>query len=154
MPNKSSYGLTIRDYDKELTRTQVDVIELTSGNFAAWNTALDNLQAGILGIVIGEGASDRRTAETRFLGNSLPTDKFAQRETKWIVRYEDDVTHQLYRNEIGTADLALLSGNDEFITVFPVGALATFKTAWEAAVLSPNGNSVTVISLQAAGKRL
>lgn len=150
----SSYNLTVRDYDKELARTRVAVTPLTSGNFTAWNTALDNLQTGIIGIIIGEAAAEVRTAAQNTLSAALPTDPFAQRETKWIVRSEDTVTHEVFRNEIPTADLSLLSGNDEFITAFPVGPLATFKTAWEAAVVSPDGNPVTLISLQAAGKRL
>jgi len=150
----SSYSLSVRDYDKELARTRVAVVPLSATNFTAWNTLLDNLQTGISGIIIGEPASEVRTAAQNTLSAALPTDPFAQRETKWIVRSEDNTTHEIFRNEIPCSDLSLLSGNDEFITSFPVGPLATFKTAWEAAVLSPDGNDVTLISLQAAGKRL
>ena len=150
----SEYSLTVRDYDSELARTRVHVTQLASGNFTAWNSALDALQTGISGIILGVAASEVRTAASSRLDASLPSDKFAQRETKWIVRSEDSVTHEIIRNEIPTADLGLLSGNSEFITTFPVGPLADFKTAWEAAVVSPDGNPVSLVSLQAAGKRL
>jgi len=150
----SQYSLAFRDYDKEVSRVRMSVIQLASGNFTAWTAALDALQTGIAGISIGVAASEVRTASAANLDQSIPTDPFAQRETKWIVRYEDTVTHEIYRNEIPCADLALLSGNSEFITAFPVGALQTFKDAWEAGVLSPDGNAVTVVSLQAVGKRL
>jgi hypothetical protein len=150
----SSYSLSVRDYDKELARTRVAVVPLDATNYTAWNTLLDNLQTGIAGIIIGEPASEVRTASQNTLSAALPTDQFAQRETKWIVRSEDNTTHEIFRNEIPCANLSLLSGNDEFITVFPAGPLQDFQTFWEAAVMSPDGNDVTLISLQAAGKRL
>jgi hypothetical protein len=150
----SQYELSVLDYSNEKSRVRVAVETLTAGNFTAANVLMDNLQTGIAGIILGTLNRERRVSADTLLGSTPPTVKDAQRETKWLVRQEDTVTHKISRNELPTADVELLSSNSDFITAFPTGPLATFKAAWEAAVLSPEGNPVTVISLELVGKRL
>lgn len=150
----SSYSVSILDYSNEKSSTRVAVEDIDGTNFAATVTAVQALRNAIGGITLGTVSSDDLTALSTFISRTPPTDKAAQRESKWLVRYEDDVTHKIYRNEIPTADQALLSGNSDLITSFPVGVLGTFKSAFEAIVRSPANNSVTVLSLQFVGKRL
>jgi hypothetical protein len=150
------YSLSILDNSNEDPASSVrfTVIDLATGNFTAWNAALDALQTAINGITLGTLATERRVADDKFLSRVRPSSKEAQREKKWLVRYEDTVTHKIYRNEIPTADLSLLTSGSDTIASFPVGPLADFKTAFEAAVLSPAKNTVTLLTLEYVGKRL
>lgn len=152
----SMYSLSILDNSVEdpPSSVRMRVIDLASGNFTAWNTALDNLQTAINGITLGTLATERRIADDKFLSRVRPASVEAQREKKWLVRYEDTISHKIYRNEIPTADLSLLTTGSDTISSFPVGPLATFKTAFEAAVISPTGSPVTLLSLEYVGKRL
>src|SRR5574340_867609 len=135
----SQLHMSILDNSGELSTARLRVIDLTGANFTAWNTALDNLALGIVGITLGTIATERRIANDMFLSRTRPVSKAAQRESKFLVRYEDTVTHKVYRNEIPCADTSLLPDGSDTIVSFPLGALATFKTNFEAAVLSPDG---------------
>lgn len=141
-------------FEDRPSRTRVRVIELTSGNFATWVSDMADLGSAIDGIINGVRSTEKRIADEIFLSRTRPSSTEAQREKKWLVVYEDDTTHKLYRNEIACADLTLLTSGSDKITAFPTGPLADFKTAWEAYVLSPDGNTVTLSYLEYVGKRL
>ena len=153
MPN-STFSLSIRDYAGEISRFRVHITTLTAANFAATITALDTLSTAVQGVIIGVRARQITTADDSSLSNGLPSSPLAQRENKWLARSEDNVTHVIGRNEIPTADLTLLTNNSEIITDFTPAALAALKSAWEAVVVSEDGNNVTLRSLQYVGKRL
>lgn len=150
----SSGSVSFLDYSNERSATKFRIDQVTAGNYTAQATAVSNLQTAMGGITLGNIASRILTAEETFISRTPATDKAAQRESKWLVRSEDTVTHEIVRHEIPTADQSLLSGNSDLITVFPTGVLADFKTAWEAVVVSKAGNAVTLISLEFVGKRL
>lgn len=150
----SEYSLTLRDYDGELSRTRVNTALITAGNIVAQQAAMTALQTAIGGITLGVPASENRVLSAPSLSSAFAASPVAQRESKWLVRSEDNVTHKIFRNEIPTADLTLLTNNSEYVTDFTPAALAAFKTAWEALVVSEDGNACTLRSLQAVGKRL
>jgi len=150
----SQQVISFIDYSNEKSRSKFNVILLTAANYVAWSAALTALYTAIQGITIGTLNSDRRIATQIDFSPVPPADVQAQREKKWLVRYSDNVTGNIYRNEIPTADLTLLSNNSDVISAFPAGVLGDFKTAFEAAVVSPDGNAVTLISLEYVGKRL
>jgi len=150
----SQYTASFRDYDGEPSSFRVNSALLTSGNIVAQTAAASALLTALAGITIGIIAKNQLIAYNTTLSSVLPTNPIAQRESKWLVLSQDNVTHKLFRNEIPTADLTLLTNHSEFITDFTPAALAAFKTAWEAFVLSEDGNACTLISLQAVGKRL
>ncbi|SRR6266567_2205148 len=150
----SRYSLTIRDYDKELSTFRVNSALLTAANIVAQEGFATALKSAVQGITLGIVQKDTLTAKETVYSNLPPSDPVAQRESKWLVRSEDNSTHVISRNEIPTADLTNLTGNQEYITDFSAGVLAAFKSAWEAFVVSEDGNPVTLISLQAVGKRL
>lgn len=150
----SSGSVSMLDYSNEKSNVKFRIDQVTAGNYTAQATAVSDLQVAIGGITLGTIASRILTAEETFISRTPPSDKAAQRESKWLVRSEDAVTHEILRHEIPTADASLLSSNSDLITVFPTGVLANFKTAWEAVVVSKAGNAVTLLSLEFVGKRL
>jgi len=150
----SQQSISFLDYSNERSNSRFNVILLTAANYVAWSAALTALYTAIQGITLGTLDKDRRIATVIEYSPVPPADVNAQRERKWLVRYTDNVTGVLYRNELPTADLSLLSGNSDMITVFPAGVLLDFKNAFQAAVVSPDGNAVTLVSLEHVGKRL
>src|SRR5258708_4883622 len=95
----SHYSLSIRDYDKELSTFRVNSTLLTAANIVAqegFATALKSAVQGITRIV----QKDTITAKETVYSNLLPSNPVAQRESKWLVRSEDNVTHLISRNEI------------------------------------------------------
>lgn len=150
----SSGSVSFLDYSNERSTVKFRIDQVIAGNYTAQATAVSNLQTALGGITLGNIASRILTAEETFISRTPPTNSFAQRESKWLVRSEDTVTHEIIRHEIPTADQNLLTSQSDLITVFPTGVLANFKTAWEAVVVSKAGNPVTLVSLEFVGKRL
>jgi len=150
----SEYTISILDYSKESSSMRVKVPTVDSINFDDTVTAVTALRNAVGGITLGNISQDKLIAYSTFITRAPATDKAAQRESKWLARYEDNVNHKIFTNEIPTADQSLLTGNSDLITAFPVGVLATFKTAFEAAIVSPYDNAVTLLSLEFIGKRL
>lgn len=150
----SIYSLTMLDNSREKSTVRFNILDITAGNFDDTVAALSTLRTAIEGITLGVSQSDRILANDQLLSNTPPSDHGAQRENKWLAVYEDLTTHKLYRNEIPTADFDLLSTGSDKINSFPVGALGTFKTAFEAIIVSPDLNEVALQYLQYVGKRL
>lgn len=152
----SLYSLSVLDYSKEDRASSVrfNITTLNAGNYVAVGTAVGALQSAIDAVIVGNLASDRIIAVDNFITRARPASPAAQRENKWLLIYEDNTTHRLYRNELPTADLTLLTGGSDFISDLTVAPWAAFKTAFEAVVLSPAGNATTLREVQFVGKRL
>jgi len=143
----SKLNLTYLDRDNEASTVSVHATELTAANFVAQNTAADALVTAIAAVVNGVLSKDSRIAvETKFTP-SLPTDGYAQRGIKWLVRCGDTngnpVTFHLPVADISTAS-GLLSGEKMIISS---GAGAALVAAIEAYVKSNDGEDVTVVEI-------
>lgn len=150
------YSLSFLDYSKEdrASTARFHIAALTAGNIAAQLTAVAALKSAIDGITLGTLATERVLAQDNFLSRARPTDPTAQRENKWLYVYEDNTTHRLFRGEIPTANITLLDAPSDHISDITTGVFGAFKTAFEAVVLSPDGNAVTLHDIQFVGKRL
>jgi len=140
---------TIKDNSNENSRVSLNVADAIS------DADLTTLYNALGGVIIG-------TQSTFFLvteaekdqgSQALPVSKFAQRETKWLASYTDDVTGTLHRLEIPCADLDIAVGGTQLADL-ETGAGNTFKTAWDASVLSPAGNASTLNSMKHVGRNL
>lgn len=157
---------TIEDYDRESSRTAINIGPLTAANFTAKRDAIDDYKAALPGIIMGEV---RTTSITEKFSESAAavTDQQAQRETKWLVTARDvtqffDVGNtinnpgfgDLFQVEVPTADLELLSGNDDDLDL-TLTAVAAYITAFEAIAHSPTGgNETAVVSIRHVGRSL
>lgn len=149
----SQYGVTVIDASLELSTVRVPTVQITAANHDAQMTAMTALRDGIAGIILGEVASDRRVAQSNFITRVGPSTTEAQREKKFMVVYEGTTTHKIYRTEIPTADLSLLSlGSDKIFPAF-TGVVGTFVTAFEALVRQPGEAGSTVLYIEFVGKR-
>lgn len=154
----SKYELTYNDNTvngttPEKGRTAFHIVDLTAGNLVATQALLATLLTSIQAIVLGELNRERIILSDTLSSSSAANSPLAQRENKWLVTYEDATTHFLYRGELPTADLSLLSGNSEFLDL-TAGPGQAFKNAFEAVVKSRANNAVTVVSVKFVGRKV
>lgn len=148
---QNSVSFTYEDYDKENATSRFNIGGITPANIAAIRTAVNELKVSTDAIVLG---NIRRLSYNDIWTYPYATilDKNCQRESKWLVTYEDmdeffDVLNtiqnvgfgQRYTMEIPTANLALLPdvSTDELDLNEP--AVAAFVDAFEAVQHSPTG---------------
>lgn len=149
----SLYGLTYKDYNRETSRTEWQIVGITAANLAATQALLATLLTAVQGVSIGELQTERVVATETFASRAPASSNLSQRENKWLVSIEDQVTHRLAKNEIPCADLSLLASNSEFLDL-SAGAGLALKQAIEAVVKFPGTqNAVSVVSVQFVGRK-
>jgi len=152
MPSK--LNLSFVDYDDESSTASVRGATVTAGNFTAQDALFDAIVAAIDGVSIATLYKDQRILSEVETPKTLPTNAFAQRETKWLVRYTDDVDSNGDGSfEIPAADLSLLSANTPFMNL-AAGAGLALVTALEAGMVSRLGNAVTITNVVHVGRNI
>lgn len=150
----SEVVFSYRDYSKEPSNAKFRVQDMTAANFDATITLINSLSTAILGVQVENTLQTKRVvAQNNFISRAPATDKSCQREIKWLVSLEDTTLHSVSRHEIPQADPTLVSANSDFVDL-SAGAGAALKTAIEAVVKSPAGNSVVVLAVELVGKRI
>lgn len=155
----SEASFTFIDYSDEDSVHAINTVLTTAGNFAAQQTAMAAYQVAILAVTLGNLKNQAYKATITKFNASVPTDANAQRERKWLVRYQDAVTFAPYKSELPTAMLEdglgaswLLPGTD--LIDLTITEVAAFVTQFEAFARSPEGNAVEVLELVAVGRNL
>lgn len=111
------------------------------------------LNAGISGMSIG---TNQRAAVVLnhpvFTGSSAPpSNKWAQRELKFLCRYTDTVTNKDYSFTIPCADAELTVGNTDMVDL-AAGAGLTLKSRFDTHAISELGNPVVLNSVELIGR--
>lgn len=148
---KWNYGIV--DFDEEISSVGVPMVNLTAVNFAAQVALITALQAAIDDIIIGTPRQYQLIAVTDAIAGVLPTDAYAQRETKWLVKGRD-ASGFASQIEIPTAKLGItgFSGGQLSITSTLGAAL---KDALDAVWMSPrSGTAVEVESIYHVGRNI
>lgn len=159
------YTLTVMDYDGEKSPLKVHTGAVTATSIAGLLTQIGNFRNAVDGLSIGTMQKEQLAAFSTILSQDLPTSEFAQRETKWVVKYHDNQEFfdapvnaipnagylKIFDFEIGAADLSLLADNQDFLPLDGTEA-AALVTAFEAMARSPYGGTVTVDSIQQVGR--
>jgi hypothetical protein len=152
----SKVNLTVLDYGSEKSTVGFyveDIVELNFDEIVGAGGTIQTFQTALDGITIGTIARRVVNAEDTAISSTPPANAFAQRESKWLVQYSDDVSGKLYSMEVPCADLSLLVANTENMNV-GAGAGATFVSAFESAVRSVDGETVTVIGVKYVSRDL
>lgn len=143
----SKFNMTLLDRDNEAATISVHATALTAGNFTAQMALADALASAIEDVTLMVKSKDSRIAvETKFTP-TLPTDPYAQRGIKWLVRCGDTngnpVVFHIPGANISTA-LGILVGEKMDLTSTEGAALVD---AIEAYVKSNDGEAVTVTEI-------
>ena len=145
----------INDYNSERSTVTVRGVELTAANFDAQYTAFVQFYDALLGITLGLRVGSKFGNDIPIVAADTPaSDPNAQRERKWLVRYSDATAMKNYKMEIPCADLSYLDPNNREYADLTDLDVAAFVTAFEAFVRSPDGNTVTIDSIQHVGRNL
>lgn len=111
------------------------------------------LNAAIAGMSIG--TNQRASVVVNrpvFSGASTPpSNKWAQRELKFLCRYTDTVTNKDYSFTIPCADADLVVGNTDMVDL-SAGAGLTLKSRFDTHAVSELGNPVTLNSVELIGR--
>lgn len=163
----AGYGnFSFLDHDGERSTTSFYTGNITAVSLPDTLTEFGALRTAIDGIIVGTIATETLKVFETKLSNDLPADPTAQRESKWLVVYEDSLPFfddpvnaipnegykKVFTFEIPTADLSLLLPNTDKMDI-SAGAGADFKTAFEAIARSPYGGNVTVLEVRHVGRR-
>lgn len=141
------------DYDAERSTVQVNSAAVTAANHDAQVAALTSFVDAIAGITLGLKVGQGYGNFDQILdGQTKASNAFAQRESKWLVRYHD--ANQGWKLEIPCADLQFLDVNNRGYLDLDGTEGAAFKSAFEAFVLSPDGLATTVDSVQHVGRNI
>ncbi len=151
MPANPAYKaiMTVLDHSGEKSSWSVNTLaaRLSEGED---NTEWDALNTAANALLDGLGTRSNFTQT-----NTHTNAKFAatgQREQKFLVTYEDNLSLASYSFEMPCRKTSLspAAGTDEYdITASP---FAAFVTALQAYAVSPEANSITVLSIRLIGK--
>lgn len=146
--------LSYKDYGVpgEIGSVAYNTVEITDVNIVAQTAALDTLRLAMEAISLG-GVQKRQLVAWVNETKVEPTDPFAQREIKWLVRYKDTSSDKEYSLEIPCADLQFLDPENSDKALMSGTEVAAYKAAFEAVVRSPEGNATEVIELLFVGRR-
>jgi len=151
---KGRLNVRYEDYDGEVSTVRVEPAELTAVNFDAQVALAIAFMDAVAGITLGLKTGFQHMNDTKtVLGPSSDVD--AQRERKWLVQWHDGVTFKRYTTEIPCADLAQLDPNDRGnANIGDASVVDAFITAWEAFVLTPDGNTALVDEITHVGRNV
>lgn len=158
---------TFLDYDRESGSTNLQTGAVTAVSLPSLLTQIGTLRTAIAGITLGTISGESLYAFRTRLSNQPPTDPLAQRESVWIVHYEDvtaffdDPVNAIpnagfgknFTFAIPTADLSgdrLLTNSED--ADLAETSIAAFVTAFEAIARSPYGGAVNVTRIEAGGR--
>lgn len=148
---------SVRDFSDEYSAVRFSTTALAAdgSNWATIVSNIDALQLALAAIVNGHIAKRTIIVEDDKVNDTRPATPYAQRENKWIVRYQDDVTQKKYTFQIPTAELVIMSdGGDDVLDIVGVTVAATFVTWLETYALSPDGNAITVNSMSFGARNI
>lgn len=148
-------NLQFTDYSDERSSVQVNSIALTAANFDAQATASAALSVAIG--VLSIGTLTRRTyAQVALDDPAIPTNPYAQRELKWLVRYQGNTSGKKYTLEIPCANVTdnLVPNTD--IADLTSDDWSDFVTAFEAYAKAPDNitEAVTVVGAKLVGRNI
>jgi len=150
MPRNPTIGVTFSRVDRSgepsgysLHTATMESMGTESLELIAWNTAVDTVVDGL--------AVKRSAIETKKLSNESHSTA-GNREEKWLCSYSDNVNLAIYQFELPMRKSTVLPPvNTDLVDLTAVPWVA-FKTAFEAFASSPDGNPITLVSVQLMGK--
>jgi len=151
-------GFTWYDYDGEKSTMQINTVEITELTLAAQAIAIGTLRTALNDITLSV-VSRASVTDHLFDTKTVPTDPFAQRETKWVIVAQDTLGNVFKANEIPTADLSLLTLGSKYIikggvvvTIDPDNFVFDFQTAYNAVAKSKTGLDLTIVDMYQVGR--
>jgi len=153
MATQNTFQIT--DYSNEKSSFGVTSVTANAGNLAAQQTLAAALFGAVEDLTIGE-VTKQAMSLVIYDTPAIPTSPYAQREMKWLVRYQGDTSGKIFTIEIAAPDITDNVAPNTDIADLASTDWAAFVTAFEAYVTSPdNGTeSVTVLGATLVGRNI
>lgn len=152
MARNPQYGINVTMVDRSAEKASftINTADLTAVDPipAAVTTFFTQLANVCDGLVVGFNAFGSRKANNS--RNSIA----GQREDRWLITYQDDVTLALYQTELPCRKNTVVPPEGTDDVVITAAPWADFVTAYEALMRSPDGNAVTVIKITLMGRNV
>jgi len=151
----SRFAQTYVDYSNEKSTIDFRIRDMTAATIAAVLTELATLGTAIAGLSSGTLVKSQAIQDSSTFIATPPSDVNAQRERKWLVRYQDTVNFKFGQVEIPVAEVsaALLLPMSDHADLTET-AWTDFITAFETTGRSVDGNVVNVIEAILVGRNL
>jgi len=147
--------MTVTDFSDENSSFGFESSELTAGNIVAQTAAAGTLEAATEALTIGNIAKNQ-VSQILLDDPGVPSDPYAQRELKWLVRYENTTSGKKYSLEIPAPDLTdnLVAGTD--VADLTSTDWAAWVTAFEAYAKPEDNlaNAVHVLGATLVGRNI
>lgn len=157
---ESLLSYTMKDYSNESATIQFNGVEYNVVTYAQYLTDIGTFRnalfgAGETGISWGAKQQEKQTLFVDIFSAVPPTDENALRSRKWSVTYQDNVTFKKYNFDVPCAKViaAMLVGNSDKANLSHQ-SWVDFKAAFEAAVRSIEGHTVTLLYARLVGRKL
>jgi hypothetical protein len=155
----SKFARTYIDYSNEKSTIDMNIEEMTAGNFATLLTEVATLGSAIDNLSDGSLVKSNLMQDSSNFSATPPASEAAQRERKWLVRFQDTVNGRYGQLQIpvaatrgGTNNLLLLPNTDK--ADFTQTEWTAFISAVEATVRSVDGNVINVLEAFLVGRNL
>lgn len=151
----AKYIVSVKDYDNEAATASFPGTDLTAANFDAEVALMATLKTALEAITMGNTVKLTRVANVSPMEDVPASDKDAQRERKWLVRYHDSVTFEKATISLPCADLSFLDpANRGRAEMGDAAEVDAFVTAFEAYVQPPGGNVAVVDEIIHVGRNI
>lgn len=160
MPTPSNGTLNIQSrVVKERSPLRVSTYQIDAANLVAWKALWDTFVTATIAICAGTVRDEGVYVYDQILDAAIPTDNFARRELKMLIRYVGDTTGSVHKMEFPCPDLDVLtmeSGDANYVNIADAGVMAAWVAAFEAFARSPDDDteSVTIQSAQVKGRNI
>lgn len=150
----SVLNLTYYDYSKENSSVSVRLADVTAANFDAQDGLMDDIVSAIQAVTLTTKIKDQRIFAVTEFAKTLPTSPYAQREAKWLVKYNDTVNPNGNGSfEIPGPDLSLLVEGEGVMDLTSTEG-AALVDALEAGMRSRLGNTITIAEIVHVGRNI
>lgn len=150
------YDRKYRDFSDETSTHRINIPAITVTTIVAELGEIAGYATVVDAITLGVAAEDKIVMDKTTLSAAIPTNVFAQRESKWLVHYHGNTTNKKFTCEIPTADPTgrLLPGTD--LMDLTETAASDWKDQFELLARSPDDDAenVTVDYVELVGRNL
>jgi hypothetical protein len=151
----SRFARTYLDYSKEKSTVDFRIRDMTAATIAAVLTEAAALGSAIDALSSGTRVKSQLIQDSSSFEATPPVDPNAQRERKWLVRYQDTVNLKYGQIEIPVAEVTadlLLPNSDEANLADTVWV--EFASSFQTLARSVDGNSIEVREAFLVGRNL
>lgn len=156
MPAQHYALFTILDFSMEKSNTTIYHGAITPTSLAGYLTEFGQMRNAIDAITLGTIHKEMWVGDSTVLSQTPPTNNFAQRELKWLVRYRGNTSQKIYTLTLPTADPTgrLVAGTDR--ADLNNADIAAFVNQFQSFARTPDDDqeNVTVLDITLVGRNI